>query len=65
MAGEYCTSAGCGQCGRCSAECDYCGRWGCPGDCNEALEASLETADEEYEEWRDHVKDEAKQHADI
>lgn len=60
MAGEFCTSASCGQCGRCDAECDYCGRWDCLGDCLEALEASPETADEEYEEWRDRAMDEGQ-----
>lgn len=39
MAGELCSAAACGWCGRCDAwsddVCDDCGRADCRGDCGE------------------------------
>ena len=40
MAGEHCSAAACGWCGRCEGwtddVCNHCGRADCQGDCVEA-----------------------------
>lgn len=49
MAGEYCSAASCGHCGRCDHDeepCEYCGSSACQGDCPQYFEALMAEAEE-------------------